>query len=109
MGKWVVDYGAVNLPNNILHKEFETEEEAIEWGKSKVGKTFKIDGWPQEMRITYLHRVYEPDWVDEDAVPIEEVFTDNSAPPQQEDNADEEVSDSPLEISVPANEVEGED
>lgn len=98
-GKWVVDYGDLNFPDHIQHKEFDIEEEAIVWGKSQVGKTFTVEGWPQAMPIKYLHMVYEPVWHDANAVPIEEVFTNDPTP------ADHEGVSEQTEANAPANDV----
>ena len=99
-GKWVVDYGAINLPpNKIQHKEFDTEEEAIEWGKSQVGKTFTIEGWPQEMKISYLHMVYEPIWHNEGDVPIEDVFTTEEYDAPAGDTSMEKLADDSAEAA----------
>lgn len=71
-GQWVVDYGNT-LINNIQHKEFDTEEEAIEWGKSLIGQSYTITG--QTYPINYIHKVYEPVWHNESDIPIEDVLT----------------------------------
>ena len=56
--KWVVDYGNSSL-NIILSKEFNSEGEAIEWGK-EINKTHIFKHGDCEFALTYLHLVYEP-------------------------------------------------
>ena len=90
-GQWVVDYGNT-LVNNIQHKEFETEEEAIEWGKSQIGQTYTVAG--QTYPINYIHKVYEPVWHNEGDVPIEEIFkTEEIDVPTSANQTDEEANE----------------
>lgn len=62
--KWVVDYGNSNI---ILHEEFDSEDEAIEWGKA-LNKTHLFKYNNDNIPLTYMHLVYEPSFI-EDVVP----------------------------------------
>lgn len=66
-GKWVVDYNTANLLNHPnFRKEFDTEEEAIIWGKEINKKhEFEING--QVYPLNYMHLVYEPEFIEDDA------------------------------------------
>lgn len=107
-GQWVVDYGNT-LINNIQHKEFDTEEEAIEWGKSLIGQTYTVTG--QTYPINYIHKVYEPIWHNESDIPIEDVLTteEYDAPADQVNIVDAELSSEQTETDMPASEVEEEE
>lgn len=95
-GQWVVDYGNTFI-NSIQHKEFDTEEEAIEWGKSLIGQSYTVTG--QTYPINYIHKVYEPIWHNEGDIPIEDVLTTEEcdtpacdAPTEESDNDDSEAA-----------------
>lgn len=63
-GKWVVDYNTFGLlSNQNFRKEFDTEEEAIAWGKEINRKhEFEING--KVYTLSYLHLVYEPEFTE---------------------------------------------
>ena len=67
--KWVVDYGNSSL-NIVLNKEFDSEEEAIEWGK-EINKTHMFKHGDCEFPLTYLHMVYEPKIIEDDSPPCQ--------------------------------------
>ena len=60
--KWVVDYGNTSS-NIILSQEFDSEEEAIEWGK-EMNKAHIFNYGDCAVPLTYLHLVYEPKFED---------------------------------------------
>ena len=60
--KWVVDYGNSNI---ILHEEFDSEDEAIEWGKS-LNKAHMFKYNDNNIPLTYMHLVYEPSFQEDD-------------------------------------------
>jgi hypothetical protein len=68
--KWVVDYGNSSL-NILLNKEFDSEEEAIEWGK-EINKTHMFKHGDCEFPLTYLHMVYEPKIIENDVLPCQD-------------------------------------
>ena len=103
-GQWVVDYGNT-LINNIQHREFDTEEEAIEWGKSLIGQSYTVTG--QTYPINYIHKVYEPIWHNESDIPIEDVLTTEEYDAPACDTPMEELDSDDLE-AAPAQDKEEE-
>jgi hypothetical protein len=75
--KWVVDYGNSNI---ILHEEFDSEDEAIEWGKA-LNKTHLFKYNNDNIPLTYMHLVYEPSFI-EDVVPAPDTAAQSE--PEQE-------------------------
>lgn len=83
--KWVVDWG--NLQSGIIYNnEFDTEEEAIEWGKEKNKEhTFVAPmstGASLTLPITYMHMVYEPMILEDDAPPHQNLDEKDDTPAQ---------------------------
>lgn len=67
VGKWVIDYNTVNLLNHPnFRKEFDTEEEAIEWGK-ELNRQHEFEFNGQLYPLNYMHLVYEPEFIEDDA------------------------------------------
>lgn len=65
-GKWVVDYNTANLLNHPnFRKEFDTEEEAIAWGK-EINKKHEFEVNGQKYILSYMHLVYEPEFTEDD-------------------------------------------
>jgi len=83
--KWVVDWG--NPQSGVIYKnEFDTEEEAIEWGKEK-NKEHNIvipmsTGTNLTLPITYMHMVYEPMILENDMPPYQDFNEKDDAPAQ---------------------------
>lgn len=83
--KWVVDWG--NPQSGVIYKnEFDTEEEAIEWGKEK-NKEHNIvipmsTGANLTLPITYMHMVYEPMILENDMPPYQDFNEKDDAPAQ---------------------------
>lgn len=69
--KWVVDYGNMQM-NILLSKEFDSEEEAIDWGKKTNSDHFfyyTMGSDQRQIPLTYMHMVYEPKILNDVAPP----------------------------------------
>lgn len=83
--KWVVDWG--NPQSGIIYnKEFNTEEEAIEWGKEKNKEHTFVAPMPTganlTLPITYMHMVYEPMILENDMPPYQDLDKKDDTPAQ---------------------------
>ena len=92
--KWVVDWG--NPQSGIIYnKEFNTEEEAIEWGKEKNKEHTFVAPMPTganlTLPITYMHMVYEPMILENDMPPYQDFNEKDDAPAQDKIEATDDI------------------
>ena len=92
--KWVVDWG--NPQSGIIYNnEFDTEEEAIEWGKEKNKEHTFIapmsTGASLTLPITYMHMVYEPMILEDDAPPYQDLDEKDDTPAQDKIEATDDI------------------
>lgn len=82
--KWVVDYGNMQM-NIILSKEFDSEEEAIVWGKKTNSEHFfyyTMGSDQRQIPLTYMHMVYEPKILNDVAPPYQKLNELDNTPAQ---------------------------
>lgn len=94
--KWVVDWG--NPQSGIIYNnEFDTEEEAIEWGKEKNKEHTFVAPMPTgaslTLPITYMHMVYEPMILEDDSPPPphQDLDEEDDAPAQDKIEATDDI------------------
>ena len=93
--KWVVDWG--NPQSGIIYNnEFDTEEEAIEWGKERNKEhTFVAPmstGANLTLPITYMHMVYEPIILKDDVPPHQDLNEKDNVPAQGEGEVIDDIA-----------------
>lgn len=89
--KWVVDYGNMQM-NILLSKEFDSEEEAIDWGKKTNSNHFfyyTMGSDQRQIPLTYMHMVYEPKILNDVAPPY---HNSDDMPAQDESKVNDDTA-----------------